>query len=88
MRRKIATLAVHEYADEDYPTWALAHPSETCPGQLVDITASPRVEPDPWGTSYAMYCGQTAPAPAIAFGAASFGEDRREGTGDDIRSWE
>jgi prepilin-type N-terminal cleavage/methylation domain-containing protein len=85
--REVARLAVHRYADQDFPTWAMQHPAEQCPTDLATVSASERTD-DPWGTPYQMYCGQTAPRPDVAFGAASFGDDRREATPDDIRSWE
>ena len=89
-QREVARLAVRRYADQDYPTWAMRHPSEQCPPDLATIAASSRPDDtsDPWGTPYRMYCGQAAPRPDVAFGAASLGEDRSEATPDDIRSWE
>jgi prepilin-type N-terminal cleavage/methylation domain-containing protein len=89
-QREVARLAVRQYADQDFPTWAMQHPGEQCPIDLAAISASlrPGDTNDPWGTPYHMYCGDTAPRPDVAFGAASFGEDRREATRDDIRSWQ
>ena len=85
-RRQTARLAVKGYADRDYPQWSITH-HERCPSSIVEIAGTTDVR-DPWGTDYKAYCGSTAPTPAIAFGAASFGEDTRENTSDDIRSWE
>ena len=85
-RRKTAHMAVKMYADQDYTRWAMTH-HEPCPGSIVELAGTSDVQ-DPWGSDYRMYCGATAPAPAIAFGAASLGEDQRESTRDDIRSWE
>jgi len=85
--RRIARLAVHQYADQDYPAWEVEHPGAQCPENLAAISKSPDGDVDPWGTDYKMYCGTTAPRDDVAFGAASFGEDRREATTDDIRSW-
>ncbi len=87
-QRKVARLAVHRYADQDYPTWVLEHASTQCPESLAAMTSSPQDERDPWETPYKMYCGASAPRDDVAFGAASFGEDEREGTRDDIRSWQ
>jgi len=84
--RKIATLAVHQLADEDYPMWAVAHPSEPCPRGVAELSGNTTT--DPWGSTYKLHCGPTAPQPDLAFGASSFGEDRREATADDIRSWD
>jgi prepilin-type N-terminal cleavage/methylation domain-containing protein len=86
-QRRVARLAVHKLADEDYPMWSVAHASTPCPDGLAELSSTERDLTDPWGTSYKMYCGPTAPAPTVAFGAASFGQDLREGTVDDIRSW-
>ena len=85
-RRKTARMAVKMYADRDYVQWAMTH-REPCPGSIVELAGTPDVQ-DPWGNDYRMYCGPTAPTPAIAFGAASLGEDEHENTRDDIRSWE
>jgi type II secretory pathway pseudopilin PulG len=85
-RRKTARMAVKMYADQDYLQWSMTH-HEPCPGSIVELAGTTEVQ-DPWGNDYKMYCGATAPAPAIAFGAASFGEDEHESTRDDIRSWE
>ena len=84
--REVARLAVDRIAEQDYPMWALRHPSQQCPTKIADVTTGKNTK-DPWGTTYAMYCGHTAP-PDTAFGAASFGGDRRENTPDDIRSWD
>jgi type II secretory pathway pseudopilin PulG len=85
-QRRTARLAVRGYAERDYPTWSVLH-HERCPKSLVEISSSRDVV-DPWGTDYKMYCGASAPTPDVAFGAASFGEDKRENTTDDVRSWE
>jgi prepilin-type N-terminal cleavage/methylation domain-containing protein len=86
-QRKVAKLAVDKFADEAYPQWAVAHPAVICPSGLAELATSRNATTDPWGTDYKMHCGQNAP-PSVAFGAASFGEDTRENTKDDIRSWE
>jgi prepilin-type N-terminal cleavage/methylation domain-containing protein len=81
-QRDIAQMAVTKFADQDYPMWALQHPSTPCPSTLAEIEHKPPV--DPWGVAYKGYC---APVTDVPFGAASFGDDRREATADDIRSW-
>ena len=86
-QRQVARLAVHRYADQDYPTWVLQHASVQCPESLAAMTSS-EDDLDPWKTPYKMYCGANAPRDDVAFGAASFGEDQREATRDDIRSWQ
>ncbi len=84
--REVAHLAVTRYATQDYPRWSLVHRDAACPTTLTDLSGS-RDNADPWGVDYKMYCGTAAPAADVAFGAASFGPDRRENTVDDIRSW-
>ena len=86
-QRRVAKLAVHRYADQDYPTWVLEHASTPCPETLAALSPSPEDDRYRWGTPYKMYCGTSAPRDDVAFGAASFGEDQREATPDDIRSW-
>jgi type II secretory pathway pseudopilin PulG len=85
-QRTIATLAVHRLADQDYPVWAVAHPSTPCPSGIPELTHTSSPMIDPWGSEYELHCGATAP-PETAFGASSFGEDRRDATTDDILSW-
>lgn len=87
-QRRVARLAVHRYADQDYPAWLVEHPGAQCPDKLGAISHTGSDDVDPWGTDYKMYCGASAPRDDVAFGAASFGEDRRESTPDDIRSWQ
>jgi hypothetical protein len=43
---------------------------------------------DPWGTDYKMFCGQTLPPGAKGLAVSSAGEDQKEGTSDDIKSWD
>jgi type II secretory pathway pseudopilin PulG len=87
-QRKVATLAVHKLADQDYTTWAVSHASQHCPAGLADLALTSTTPTDPWGSEYKMHCGATAPpVEGVAFGASSFGEDTREGTTDDIVSW-
>jgi hypothetical protein len=42
---------------------------------------------DPWGSEFQMKCGDGAPEGA-EFGVLSLGPDKKEGTDDDIKSWE
>jgi prepilin-type N-terminal cleavage/methylation domain-containing protein len=87
-QRRIATMAVHRFADEDYPMWAINHPSQPCPATFVELSGPRTTTTDPWGTPYQLHCGATAPpVPNLAFGASSFGEDQRAATPDDITSW-
>ena len=83
-QRKIATLAVHKLTDQDYPTWAVSHPSTPCPADVIALTGN--AMEDPWGSEYNLHCGSTAP-PELAFGASSIGEDHQPATADDVLSW-
>ena len=44
---------------------------------------------DGWGNELVMLCGENAPAGAsTGFGVLSMGPDGKQGTDDDIKSWE
>jgi prepilin-type N-terminal cleavage/methylation domain-containing protein len=43
---------------------------------------------DPWGHEYILKCGENAPEECDGFCVVSSGPDGKEGTGDDIKSWE
>ena len=89
-RVKVAALAVKQYADEAYPSWAAAHPEKPCPDKLEELRSFTNTKDtkDPWGNDYKMYCGPTLPHHAGAFAVISFGEDGKEATPDDIKSGE
>ena len=83
-RRDIAKLAVHRLAEQDFPVWAIRHPSQDCPSGVTELNGTPMR--DPWGSDYQLHCGTTAP-PERAFGASSLAQDRQASTADDIVSW-
>lgn len=79
-----AKLTVQKYAFEAYPQWARANPNAKCPAAIADLaeymdTNSTR---DPWGSEFVLECTDGKVR------VHSFGEDGKDGTGDDIRSWE
>jgi general secretion pathway protein G len=86
----IATLTAKKYADEAYPSWSTTNPSKACPDKLEDLNEfmNSKDIKDPWGNPYKMLCGQSAPAGVKGMGIQSNGEDGKEGTSDDIKSWE
>jgi hypothetical protein len=90
---KIAKLAVKQLAMEDFPKWAMANVSKACPDALLDVLKHAGKTDDdlkdPWGTNYKMLCGAGLP-PGVKGGFAvySLGEDKADGTADDVRSWE
>lgn len=86
----IARATVKKYAFEAYPSWSAAHPDKACPEKLEDLNEymNNKDTKDPWGGSYKMLCGQQLPAGAKGLAVMSPGEDGKEGTSDDIKSWE
>jgi len=84
----IAKMTVNKYANEAYPSWASSH-SDACPKQLSDLNEymNNKDIKDPWGSDYKMYCGSSLPAGAKGLAVMSNGEDGKEGTSDDIKSW-
>jgi general secretion pathway protein G len=85
----IAELTVKKYAYEAYGGWSQANPNKSCPDKLEDLNEymNNKDIKDPWGTPYKMMCGQNLPAGAKGIAVMSAGEDTKEGTEDDIKSW-
>lgn len=86
----IARATVKKYAFEAYPSWSAAHPDKSCPDKLEDLNEymNNKDIKDPWGNPYKMYCGANLPAGAKGLAVQSSGEDGKDGTSDDIKSWE
>ena len=78
------------YAFEAYPPWSAAHPGKPCPEQLAELNEyiGSSDTNDAWGRPLKMLCGAALPAGAKGIGVLSLGEDGKEGTADDIKSWE
>jgi prepilin-type N-terminal cleavage/methylation domain-containing protein len=87
---QIAQDTVKKYAYEAYPSWSAAHPDKQCPEKLEDLNEymNNKDIKDPWGGSYKMLCGQNLPAGAKGLAVTSPGEDGKDGTSDDVKSWE
>ena len=85
----IAGATVKKYAYEAYPSWASSHPDKSCPEKLESLNEymNNKDIKDPWGNEYKMFCGSNLPAGAKGIAVMSYGEDSKEGTGDDIKSW-
>jgi general secretion pathway protein G len=85
----IAKMTVNKYANEAYPSWSSSHTDKPCPGALTELNEymNNKDTKDPWGNDYKMYCGQNLPAGAKGLAVMSNGEDGKEGTTDDIKSW-
>jgi len=73
---------------EAHTEWSL-NSDESCPSSLEDLVKymNSKELKDPWGQPYAMVCGEEAPE-GIPFGVTSNGPDKKQGTQDDIKSWE
>ena len=86
----IAAATVKKYAFEAYPSWSAAHPDKSCPDKLEDLNEymNNKDAKDPWGNQFKMLCGQNLPPGAKGLAVMSPGEDGKEGTADDVRSWE
>lgn len=91
-QEKIAKLAVNQLAGKDYAQWSMAT-NKTCPESLLVIVKhAGRGEQDtvdPWETPYKFFCKENLPPGAnSSFAVMSAGPDKKEGTEDDIKSWE
>ena len=84
---KLAKMAAKDYVGA-YTQWSLSS-EENCPASLDDLNKyrGSKEGKDPWGSRFVMRCGQNGPD-GQDFGVISPGPDRREGTEDDIRSWD
>jgi general secretion pathway protein G len=89
-KKDIAGLTVKKFAYEAYPPWSSSHPDKACPDKLEDLSEymDKKDVKDPWGNPFKMFCGPTLPA-GVKTGIAvmSVGEDQKEGTEDDVKSW-
>lgn len=79
-----AKLAVTKFAREAFPQWARANADKKCPGSIEELTtfmdtSSTR---DPWGNAFVLTCSDGVVR------VHSLGEDGKDGTGDDIKSWD
>jgi hypothetical protein len=88
-QRSVGRLAKHQVdrmAFESYGEWAQTHPDKACPATIDELGGDTM---DPWGHPYKMFCGSTMP-PGVhgGIGILSVGEDGKEGTDDDVKSWE
>jgi prepilin-type N-terminal cleavage/methylation domain-containing protein len=88
---EVAKLTIKKFTEEAYPLWSRSHQDKPCPDKLEDLSEymDKKDTNDPWGHAYKFYCGQNLP-PGAKGGIAvmSGGPDEKEGTNDDIKSWE
>jgi hypothetical protein len=85
-----ATLTAKKIAFEGYPTWSVQHPEKACPDRIDDLLSFSNLTDakDPWGGSFSIKCGPDLPKGAKGLAAMSPGPDGKDGTADDIKSWE
>jgi general secretion pathway protein G len=87
----IAKLTVRKFSDEAFPQWARSHPDKGCPAKIEELSEymDKKDTKDPWGNQYKLMCPPNLPA-GVRSGIAimSPGEDGKEGTEDDIKSWD
>ncbi|HEX3482123.1 MAG TPA: prepilin-type N-terminal cleavage/methylation domain-containing protein [Kofleriaceae bacterium] len=83
-------IKLKKYAFEAYPSWAAAHPDKQCPGNISELNEymNGNDSNDSWGRPIKMLCGANVPAGARGIALVSAGEDGKEGTEDDLKSWE
>jgi hypothetical protein len=89
-RQSETKLKLQLYAFAAFPNWAAAHPDRTCPDRLEELNEYMDASDtsDAWGRPIKMLCGASLPAGSKGIGVVSMGEDGKEGTDDDIKSWE
>jgi hypothetical protein len=87
---KIVKDLTKKYAYEAYPQWAASHPDKACPVNLAELDEyiGRKDDLDAWKHPYKMFCGANMPAGVKGIGVLSFGPDGKEGTADDIKSWQ
>jgi prepilin-type N-terminal cleavage/methylation domain-containing protein len=83
-------IKLKKYAFEAYPSWSAAHPDKACPDKLADLNEYMNNDDsnDSWGKPIKMMCGANLPAGARGIALVSAGADNKEGTEDDLKSWE
>jgi general secretion pathway protein G len=83
-------IKLKKYAYEAYPSWSAAHPDKACPGNIAELNEymNGNDSNDSWGRPIKMMCGASLPAGAKGIALLSSGDDGKEGTEDDLKSWE
>jgi len=89
-KKKTTTIKLNQYANEAYPQWSANHPDKQCPEKLMDLNEQMNSKDinDSWGRPIKMFCGPNLPPGVKGLGVMSAGEDGKEGTEDDLKSWE
>lgn len=90
--KKTFWMTTKQFAEEAYPRWRADNPGKTCPGGLADLTKymnQKDLKDDQGNDIYVMFCGSNAPEGIPNnFGVVWVGPDQKQGTEDDIKSWE
>jgi prepilin-type N-terminal cleavage/methylation domain-containing protein len=83
-------IKLKKYAFEAYPAWSASHPDKACPDKLADLNEYMNNDDskDAWGQPIKLLCGPNLPAGARGIAIMSSGPDTKEGTEDDLKSWE
>jgi len=82
------------YANVAFPQWSSSHNDKACPDSLTDLNEYMNGNDkndaiDSWGRPLKMLCGPSLPQNVKGgIGVVSLGEDGKEGTEDDLKSWE
>ena len=89
-KNRTTRLKLSMYVYQAYPAWAVAHPEKDCPDQLSDLDPYMNNDDhnDAWGMPIKMLCGANLPARARGLAVISAGEDHKQDTPDDLRSWD
>src|SRR5215467_11029272 len=89
-RVKTTKIKLTQYANEAFPQWSASHPDKACPDKITDLNEYMHASDanDSWGRPIKMLCGTNLPAGAKGIAMLSMGEDGKEGTEDDLKSWD
>lgn len=81
---------LHTLVFKAYPAWAAAHPGQVCPDSVsaLGVYMGGRDTNDRWHRPIRMLCGAKLPPGAKGIGLVSAGADGKEGTEDDLKSWQ
>lgn len=86
----ITKMKLRKYAYTAYPAWASTHSDKPCPGSITELNEymNSNDSNDAWGRPIKLLCGASLPAGAKPIGLTSAGEDGKDGTEDDLKSWD
>ncbi|WP_428266101.1 type II secretion system protein GspG [Haliangium sp.] len=87
---KVAAAEVQSLRTQAFIRWQMKNPGKQCPDSLNELATllDKKEAKDPWGNEYIMLCGDQAPPGSKGFAVMSKGPDNKQGTEDDIKSWE